>query len=89
MSITPPARNSDTNVITRLVLSNTANGTRGLSALRSTNRNATKNTTTATDAPITHGSTQPRGGPWVKTSTAAVQASVASSAPLMSSLSRS
>ena len=48
-----------------------------------------KNTAAATPAPITHGSIQPRGGPWVNTSTAAVQPSVASSAPVMSSLSRS
>ena len=77
------------NVITRLRLSNTENGTSGLSAVRSTSRKATKKTTAATPAPITHGSTQPRGGPWVNTSTADVQPSVASSAPVMSSLSRS
>ena len=40
-------------------------------------------------APITHGSIQPRGGPWVNTSTAEVHPSVASSAPVTSSLSRS
>ena len=89
VSITPPAMNSETNVITRLRLSNTENGMIGCSAVRSTNRKATKNTTAATPAPITHGSIQPRGGPWVNTSTADVQASVASSAPVTSSLSRS
>ena len=77
------------NVITRLRLSNTENGTSGFSAVRSTNRNATKKTIAAMAAPITHGSTQPRGGPWVKTSTADVHPRVASSAPVMSSLSRS
>lgn len=40
-------------------------------------------------APITQGSVQPRGGPWVNTSTAAVHPRVASSAPVKSSLSRS
>ncbi len=43
----------------------------------------------ATPAPITQGSTQPRGGPWVNTNTADVHPRVASSAPVMSSLSRS
>ena len=77
------------NVITRLRLSNTENGTSGFSAVRSTMRKATKNTTAATPAPITHGSTHARGGPCVNTSTAAVQPRVASSAPVTSSLSRS
>ena len=76
-------------VITRLRSLNTENGTSGFSAVRSANRNAMKNTTAATAAPITHGSIQPRGGPWVNTSTADVQPRVASSAPVMSSLSRS
>ena len=89
VSITPPAMNSETNVITRLRLSNTENGTIGCSAVRSTIRNAMKNTTAATPAPITHGSIQPRGGPCVNTSTADVHASVASSAPVTSSFSRS
>ena len=71
VSITPPARNSETNVITRLRLSNTENGTSGFSAVRSTSRNATKNTTAATPAPITHGSTQAARRPRVNTSTAA------------------
>ena len=75
--------------MTRLRLSNTENGTSGLSAARSTNRKATKKTTEAMAAPITQGSTQPRGGPWVNTSTADVHPSVASSAPVTSSLSRS
>jgi len=48
-----------------------------------------KNTMAAMPAPITHGSIQPRAGPCVDTSTAAVQPSVASSAPVTSSLSRS
>ena len=48
-----------------------------------------KNAADAIPAPITHGSTQPRGGPWVKRSTAEVQPRVASSAPEMSSLRRS
>ena len=89
VSITPPAMNSETNVITRLRSLNTENGMIGCSALRSTIRNATKNTTAAMPAPITHGSIQPRGGPCVNTSTAEVHASVASSAPVTSSLSRS
>ncbi len=89
VSITPPAMNNDTNVMTRLRLSNTENGTIGCSAVRSTSKKATRNTTAAMPAPITHGSTQPRGGPCVNTSTAEVQASVASDAPATSSFSRS
>ena len=65
----PPGR-TETNVITRLRLSNTENGTSGLAAVRSTMRKARKKTAAATPAPITHGSTQARGGPWVNTSTA-------------------
>ena len=48
-----------------------------------------KKTADAIPAPITHGSTQPRGGPCVNTSTAEVQPSVASMAPVTSSFSRS
>ncbi len=77
------------NVITRLRSRNSDSGTRGWSALRSTTRNDPSRTTAAAPAPITHGSAQPRGGPWVNTSTPAVQARVASSAPVTSSLSRS
>ena len=55
VSITPPARNSETNVITRLRLSNTENGTIGCSAVRSTIRKAMKKIAEATPAPITHG----------------------------------
>ena len=77
------------NVITRLRSLNTENGTNGFSAERSTSRNPMKKRTAAMAAPITHGSTQPRGGPWVKTRTAAAHPSVARTAPVMSSLSRS
>jgi hypothetical protein len=63
VSITPPAMNSEANVITRPLLSNTENGMIGCSAVRSTIRKAMRNTTVATPAPITHGSIQPRGGP--------------------------
>ena len=76
-------------VITRLRSLNTENGTSGFSALRSANRNETKKTTAAMAAPTTQGSSQPRGGPWVKTSTADVQPNVARSAPVTSSLRRS
>ena len=89
LNITPPPRNNDTNVITRLRSLNSDSGTSGLSALRSTMRNAMPSSTAEHPAPITQGSNQPRGGPWVKTSTAAVHASVATSAPVISSLSRS
>ena len=72
------------NVATRLRSRNIQSGTSGWSARRSTNRNARPNRTAATPAENTHGSTQPRGGPWVKTITAAPHPRVASRAPVMS-----
>ncbi len=68
---------------------NSESGTSGFSAVRSTTRNPANSSTVATPAPITHGLTQPSGGPCVNTSTAVVQASVASTAPVTSSRSRS
>ena len=89
VSSTPPAMNSEMKVITRFRSLNRDSGTRGWSALRSAMTKPMPRATAATPAPMTNGSVQPRGGPWVNTSTAAVHPRVASSAPVMSSLRRS
>jgi hypothetical protein len=60
-----------------------------LIAVRSTNTNAAKATTAATPDISVSGASQPFSGPWVKPNTAAVQPTVASSAPAASSFIRS
>ena len=57
--------------------------------MRSTRRKPPNNSTVAAAAAKIHGLIQPSGGPCVKISTAVVHASVASTAPVTSSRSRS
>ena len=89
MNITPPARKTAAKVATRLRSLNRSNGTTGFSAVRSTIRNAMKNTAAASSEPMVTGSSQPFSGPWVNPKTAAVQPSVARIAPAASNFNRS
>ena len=58
-------------------------------AVRSTRTKAARDTTAAKPDSSVSGASQPFSGPWVKPKTAAVQATVASSAPAASSFIRS
>ena len=89
VNITPPARKIAAKVATRLRSWNNSNGTTGFSAVRSTKRNAAKAASATTPEAIVTVDNQPCSGPIEKANTAAVQPSVASSAPAASSFSRS
>ena len=85
VNITPPARNTAAKVASRLRSANSRNGTTGLTARRSTKTNAVNAAAAISPDSSVMGSNQPFSGPWVKPNTAAVQPTVASSAPAASS----
>ena len=89
VNMTPPARNTAANVATRLRSLKRSNGTTGFAAERSTITNATKATSATSAEPRLTGVSQPFSGPCENPNTAAVQPSVASSAPAASSFIRS
>jgi hypothetical protein len=78
-----------TTVASRLRSKNRLNGTTGFSAVRSTHANAPNATTPIAAAPRVVTEIQPFSGPIEKANTAAVQASVANTAPAASSFIRS
>ena len=78
-----------TKVASRLRSKNKLKGTTGFSAVRSTSANPMKAPSATTAEPIVVNETQPASGPEEKANTAAVQPSVASTAPAASSFIRS
>ena len=89
VNITPPARNTAAKVASRLRSRNRLNGTTGLTARRSTKKNATNAMAAAAPEARVTGESQPFSGACAKPNTAAVQPTVASSAPAASSFIRS
>ena len=77
------------NVASRLRSRNKSNGTTGFSAVRSTMAKAIAAARATTPEPMVVTEIQPFSGPIEKAKTAAVQASVASMAPVASSFIRS
>jgi hypothetical protein len=78
-----------TKVASRLRLKNRSKGTTGFSAVRSTTANARNAARATAPEPIVVTEIQPFSGPIEKAKTAAVHASVASTAPAASSFIRS